>query len=337
MISLPLLPGDHGEAVADLQRRLAALGLGDDVQLDAAGSFSDGTTSAVRAFQARYGLDVDGAVSELTWSVLVEAGYQLGDRQLYLRAPMMRGDDIADLQGRLGALGFDAGRADGIFGPLTATALAEFQRNAGLSSDGICGPDTVEALHRLGPARTAAVMVNKVRERERLREAPPSLVGRRIAIAHGGGLAALSQAVHRNLREVGALTLVLHHPDGSTQARMANTFQADAFIALRIHDQPSNRMAYFRGVNFWSDAGLLLAELTGEALAPLSGRPAEIAGMRLPVLRETRMPAVIAEIGPADLVVVRNEQVARALTDALLSWAGEPARLAAAASASTSS
>ncbi|MGD9754642.1 MAG: peptidoglycan-binding protein, partial [Acidimicrobiia bacterium] len=145
--------------MADLQRRLAALGLGDDVQLDAAGSYGDGTTSAVRSFQARYGLDVDGAVSELTWSILVEAGYQLGDRQLYLRAPMMRGDDIADLQGRLGALGFDAGRADGIFGPLTAAALAEFQRNAGLSSDGICGPDTVEALHRLGPARTAAVMV----------------------------------------------------------------------------------------------------------------------------------------------------------------------------------
>lgn len=335
MIALPLLPGSTGEAVSDLQRRLAALGLDDGVLLDPVGSYGPGTVAAVRSFQARYGLDVDGTVSELTWSVLVEVGYHLGDRQLYLRSPMMRGDDIADLQGRLGALGFDAGRADGIFGPLTAAALAEFQRNAGVSSDGICGPDTVDALHRLGPARTAAVMVNHVRERERLRAASPSLTGRRIAIGHGGGLAALTQALHRNLRELGAVALVLHHPDGSAQARMANTFEADAFLALRLNVEPTNRMAYFRGVNYWSDAGLSLADQVGEAVERLSGVAPEVVGVRLPLLRETRMPAVIAEVGPAEFVVTANESLARGLTEALAAWVAEPTGVTTAAGTST--
>lgn len=324
MIALPLQPGSAGEAVWDLQRRLVALDVIDEVEADAPGMFGPHTEAAVRAFQQRYGLDVDGQCGELTWAVLVEVGYQLGDRQLYLRAPMMRGDDIADLQGRLGALGFDAGRADGIFGPLTATALAEFQRNAGLSSDGICGPDTVAALHRLGPERTAAVMVNQVRERERLRAAPPSLTGRRIALGHGGGLAALSAAMHRQLREAGANVLTLHHPDGSTQARMANGFDADVFLALRLTTHAAHRIAYFRGVKFYSQPGMSLAEHVGVELAGLLDQPADVVGMRLPLLRETRMPAVIAELGPASLVVTHNEQLATRLVRSLANWAAEP-------------
>ena len=44
---------------------------------------------------------------------------------------MLRGDDVAELQQDLGALGFDAGRVDGIFGPRTKDALEQFQRNIG--------------------------------------------------------------------------------------------------------------------------------------------------------------------------------------------------------------
>ena len=73
-------------------------------------------------------------------AALVEAGYRLGDRSLYLHSPMMRGDDVADLQLRLGGLGFDAGRIDGVFGPDSARALLDFQRNTGLATDGIAGP-----------------------------------------------------------------------------------------------------------------------------------------------------------------------------------------------------
>lgn len=324
MIALPMRQGSRGEAVADLQRRLASLGVVGDLPADPAGIYGAATGAAVRLFQQRYGLDVDGTCNELTWNVLVEAGYRLGDRHLYLRAPMMRGDDIAELQSRLGALGFDAGRADGIFGRQTAAALIEFQRNAGITSDGICGPDTFAALNRLGPERTAAIMVNQVRERERLRTATPGLAGRRVVLGHTGGLDALTQALHRRVRNAGAYVLTLHHPDGSAQARMANTFEADLVIALRGAGQSANRLAYFRGHHFWSQAGFALAGELGKAVAAVSGINPELVGMRLPLLRETRMPAVVAEIGPASLVVTKNEQLAEHLVHALANWAAAP-------------
>jgi N-acetylmuramoyl-L-alanine amidase len=324
MIALPLVLGSRGEAVSDLQRRLASLGVVADPAPDTPGVYGPATEAAVRAFQLRYGLDVDGTCNELTWNVLVEVGYRLGDRHLYLRAPMMRGDDVAELQSRLGSLGFDAGRGDGIFGPQTAAALVEFQRNAGLTSDGICGPDTFAALHRLGPERTGAIMVNLVRERERLRTAAPGLDGRRVVLGHTGGLDALTQALHRRVRAAGAHVLTLHHPDGSTQARMANAFEADLFVALRGASRPSNRLAYFRGRHFWSHPGLALAHELGQAVAMVSGVEPDLVGMRLPLLRETRMPTVIAEIGPASLVVVRNEQLADGLVQALVNWAAAP-------------
>ena len=83
---------------------------------------------------------------------------------------------MAELQRRLGRLGFDAGRVDGIFGPLTARALDDFQRNVGLPPDGICGYETVHALQRLGDRMTGPSIAT-VREAEQLRRAPRTLAG----------------------------------------------------------------------------------------------------------------------------------------------------------------
>src|SRR5713101_1983249 len=104
--------GSHGEAVRDLHARLASAGF--FCAPDDPGEFGDGTTAAVRAFQDARGLRVDGIVGNQTWSTLVESGFSLGDRLLYFRRPMLRGDDVTELQRRLNALGFDAGREDGI-------------------------------------------------------------------------------------------------------------------------------------------------------------------------------------------------------------------------------
>ncbi|HEX6312158.1 MAG TPA: peptidoglycan-binding protein, partial [Acidimicrobiia bacterium] len=169
-----LARGDRGEAVRDLQQRLAALG--HDSTADEPGEFGDATEAAVRAFQAARGLDVDGICGRHTWAGLVESGFALGDRMLYSRRPMLRGDDVAELQRRLNALGFDAGREDGILGDRTASALTEFQRNTGLAADGICGPTTIAALDRVGGM--AAGSVASVREREQLRRGPRRLGGR---------------------------------------------------------------------------------------------------------------------------------------------------------------
>lgn len=349
MTPLPLRLGDRGEPVRDLQRRLLAVHA--DFDVDETGDFGPETDRCVRLFQTRFGLDVHGVCDDLTWATLVEAGYRFGDRQLYHRSPMMRGEDIGDLQRRLGALGFDPGRADGIFGPRTAAAVAEFQRNVGLTSDGISGPDTVAALHRLGTVRTDAVPVSLVREREQLRCAPRHIPGHRIVLGHPGGLAPLVQATHRLLRDARADVLTLHHPDGSVQAQHANQFRADVFVALRLATVPGVRAAYFKGTRFESAPGRRLAELMiialGDVLGALQtppdvGRgvprsPARDAapplggsslpgplGMRLPILRETRMPAVLVEIGPPWLVVVQNERLAVQIVQAIEAWVDEP-------------
>jgi N-acetylmuramoyl-L-alanine amidase len=315
--------------VRDLQHRLDASGFrceGDDD-----GTFGDATFAAVRAFQLRRGLDPSGLCDATTWDALVEAGWRLGDRPLYLTNPMLRGDDVADLQRNLGALGFDAGRVDGIFGPDTDRALTDFQRNAGLVADAICGPATVGALARLGPPGDLTASVADVKERERFRCGPRSLAGRTIAIAHDGGLDALASSTARGLRLAGAAVSVLQHPEPSELAATANATAADVLVCLRL-ERPENpqapvetgcRVAYYRSPAGWeSPGGKLLAKLTHDALSAVV-EECVVAPMSLPVLRETRMPAVTIALGPPPLIVERTAEIAAALPVALQRWASE--------------
>jgi N-acetylmuramoyl-L-alanine amidase len=288
------------------------------------GRYGDGTVAAVRAFQGSRGLLTSGECDAATWHALVEAGYRLGDRLLYLRSPMLRGDDVHDLQRGLGALGFDAGRVDGIFGPQTEDALRQFQRNAGLTTDGVCGPEVCKALERLG-GRTDSASVAGVRERERLRAAPPSLDGRRIVVGEPGGLDVLATTVGRLLHDAGATIGVLHHRDPSVLARDANAFEADAYLGLDLTEEPICRVAFYETSGFRSAGGARLADLL-VAQVPVAGglRCAPPAGLRLPVLRETRMPAVVVMLGPPSLVVERTGMVAAALVQAVKAWVASP-------------
>jgi N-acetylmuramoyl-L-alanine amidase len=318
---LPLRTGSAGEAVRDVQRRLSAVG--EAVPATELGRYGEATAAAVRAFQRTRHLREDGICGKQTWAALVEAGYTLGDRMLYRHAPMQRGDDVAEVQRRLSALGFDAGKVDGIFGHQTERALLDFQRNAGLTVDGICGPATVRALRHLGQRGEP---VAGVREREALRVQPPTLTGRRVVLAHSGGLAALAWAVDRELVHAGAQVAVLEHPEGSDQAAGANALGAEVFVGLELDpDGTGCRTAYFSGFGGESPAGRRLAELAQEALPLALGvKDGGVEGLSLPVLRETRMPAVVCELGPAAAVVERGAEVARALRAALVRWAEQP-------------
>lgn len=53
-----------------------------------------------------------------------------------------RGNDVVAMQGILNANGYDCGKADGIFGSKTVSALKKYQKAHKLSADGICGKDT---------------------------------------------------------------------------------------------------------------------------------------------------------------------------------------------------
>lgn len=67
------------------------------------------------------------------------------------------GQNVQDLQARLISLGYDLGKAgaDGDFGPATRRAVKQFQKDYGLSVDGIAGDQTVSALGRISPIASA--------------------------------------------------------------------------------------------------------------------------------------------------------------------------------------
>jgi N-acetylmuramoyl-L-alanine amidase len=307
--------------VADLRSRLAALGFTTDE--DPPGRFGPATRAAVEAFQHRRGLRVDGQCGAQTWGTLVEAGFLLGDRALYRRSPMLRGDDVAELQQRLGALGFDVGRVDGIFGDNTTAGVIEFQRNLGIRADGIVGRETVEELVRMQARHRRVELVSTVRAKEELRRAEPTLVGRHVVLGEPGGLSATLSALRRALLHSGARVTTLHHPDDSVQAREANAARADLVVGLRLDpDARGCTTAFYAGYRTESPGGRRLAELVQRIVPPALGlADAGARGMSVPLLRETAMTAVIVEIGPAAVLVERGRLLSEALAQAVEAWA----------------
>ena len=66
-------------------------------------------------------------------------------RILQLSTPYIRGEDVKALQAVLAQRGF-SGDADGVFGPMTAVLVKQFQAKQGMLADGVVGPATWKAL-----------------------------------------------------------------------------------------------------------------------------------------------------------------------------------------------
>ena len=318
--TLPLRRGDRGEAVLDLQRRLTLIGFGVEGEPR---EFGPLTEASLRSFQRARGLTVDGVCGPHSWDSLVEADHRLGDRLLYYRAPMMRGDDVEDLQRRLGRLGFDARWVDGIFGPYTQTAARLFQQNVGLPSDGVVGRSTIDALNRLSGRSTGGITVAEVRAHERLRQQPPSVGGKRIVVGDSGQLPVVAQGVARRLRRSSAEVLAFSTPDLRHQAQTANQWDGDVYLGMTL-TADNFGVSYFSMPGFESIGGRALADYCCEALIRLLPEPMSPTAMRLPILRETRMPAVWCRIGPGPVVVPRAPQIAQGLAEALTRWCRQP-------------
>ncbi|WRH68421.1 MAG: peptidoglycan-binding protein [Planktothrix sp. GU0601_MAG3] len=84
----------------------------------------------------RYFLALAVAVSVLTVAQTAQALVMSGDS----------GNQVRQVQQRLQELGYFNANATGNFGSLTKDAVIRFQRDAGLSADGIVGPQTLAAL-----------------------------------------------------------------------------------------------------------------------------------------------------------------------------------------------
>lgn len=288
--------------------------------------------AAVSAFQAGRGLHQHGSCDEVTWLALVEASWRLGDRPLLLRAPNQRGDDVGTLQALLGKLGFDCGRVDGIFGPLTGRALQDFQRNCGVEADGVCGPATVKALEVIGSRTGSGPGMATIRELERLAQGAASLQDQRIVLGQYGGLGALVRSVTQELRSNGARVVTVDELDPSRQAAAANRYGATVYVGFEPRAEATATIAYYSTEGFTSAGGHSLATRLADNFAGIAVlRRATSAGMRLPVLRETRMTAAVCSLGPVKGVADAAGIVGRAVVEALASWVTAPTELVEAA------
>jgi N-acetylmuramoyl-L-alanine amidase len=354
----PLGPGDRGPAVADVQAVLRGLGLltgtdtghgGDDGRADGAAGYDRPTELAIRHFQQVRGLSVDGLVGEETYRALNEARWSLGDRLLRFDPDRpMRGDDVIGLQERLLELGYDAGPADGIFGPGTETGLRAFQRDYGLTADGTCGPATLRALRQLG-RKVVGGRPQLLRQSASMVASGPHLIGRRIVVdpGHGGsdpGYTAgetteadlvfdLASRIEGRLAAVGATVYLTRgrgqDPTLEERTAFANDARADLFLSLHVDAHAS---PHARGVSsYYYGTGSGASSTVGEQFANLVRREV-VARTGLidlgshpktwDLLRMSAMPAVRLDCGylshPVDRLLLLDARLRGTISYAVL-------------------
>ena len=114
-----------------IQQRLKELGYYNG-SID--GILGSQSVSAIKRFQRDYGLTVDGIVGTNT---LTSLGLNTGSSGNY---------SVTEIQKKLKNLGYYTGAVDGIFGTKSISAVRNFQRDYGLTVDGIVGAKTASAL-----------------------------------------------------------------------------------------------------------------------------------------------------------------------------------------------
>lgn len=317
--------GDKGVAVRSIRTLLQATGDFDPSSNEASEHYDEALARAVRAFQQRRGLIVDGIVGPHTHISLAGARWKLGDRILsHIPGHLLQGDDVSALQERLLSLGFTPDRVDGVFGSRTEQAVRRFQVGVGLAVDGSVGPETLRAFADLARSVSGGSPHN-LRERELVRRSGHHLAGRVVVLdpGHGGddtGTAAhglresevmldLARRIEGRLSAIGVTVLFTRSastgPDDLSRALMAN--QAGADIMLSLHcdstDQPraSGVATFFWGLDrfgAWSAVGEQLADLIQREIVSRTDLTDCRSHPRAWVLlQRTQMPTVRIEAG----------------------------------------
>ncbi len=343
--------GDHGSLVASVRSTLASLTLlpPDLDTPDSSVVFDDDLDAAVRAFQQRRGLIVDGIVGPMTLRSLNDARWRIGDRILaYTLSAPMTGDDVLALQLRLAELGYDTGQTDGVFGARSDACVREFQRDRGLSDDGVFGPQTFKELTRMGRMVTGG-RAQFLREQQTARRRGPGLRGKRIVIdpALGGtdrgwevdGLCArdlsfdLARRLEGRMTATGMETILTRgmreNPTQDERAEVANAVSADLLISINVDGSGSPLAEGVAAFYFGTDAGG--SSTLGETLAGLIQREV-VARTRFvdcrvqhrpwDILRLTQMPAVRLDLGyltnPGNRAALARDEFRDAVADGIL-------------------
>ncbi|WP_326550702.1 N-acetylmuramoyl-L-alanine amidase [Micromonospora sp. NBC_01813] len=324
----PIRRDDQGPAVAEIRSILVSLDL---LEPTPGADFFDATTEhAVRAFQQCRGLSIDGRVGAETWRALDAARWRLGDRALYHSIPdPLVGEDVRALQERLLEMGYDVGRADGIYGSRTAHAVTQFQREVGLTADGSCGPYTMHGMRRLG-RKVVGGRPQWLREVDAFRQSGPNLVGKTIVVdpGHGGpdrGVVVtegelrwseadlaydLAARLEGRLAAAGMRVHLTRGPitdqavSDPERTRIANDIGADLLISIHVdgHANPAAEGVatyhYGTGNGVTSTVGERLAGLVQREIVVRTGlHDCRVHAKSWELLRLTRMPAVRVDVG----------------------------------------
>ena len=156
-----LEPGDSGDLVAAMQRRLKELGYFNG---NVVGNYKDLTTAAVKRFQAAMGWNQDGVASSALLEALYAASAPAYDPTVYGYIGLVNGNTgsaVTAMQQRLIELGWLSGSADGDYGKNTVNAVKAFQNAAGLSATGDADSNTLSILYSgSAPAYTAPAVTD---------------------------------------------------------------------------------------------------------------------------------------------------------------------------------
>ena len=158
-----LRQGSTGAAVEQLQFWLNTLAQYESALPSVAvdGIFGSGTAAAVRAFQRRYGLTVDGVVGHTTWEQLYDEFRSIqsdnGTPNAYPGTPLRKGASGQNVRlvqfwlkiARTVYASLRSLTVDGRFGASTEAAVQKFQSYFGLTSDGVVGRTTWNKLYEV--------------------------------------------------------------------------------------------------------------------------------------------------------------------------------------------
>lgn len=163
-----LRPGSSGSEVARMQLYLNGLreaAYPTLVRLTVDGRYGSGTASTVMQYQVLNGLSMDGLIGRNTWDSIVGEYNTLigGSADTYPGIPLRpgsRGEDVRHMQQRLNEVArvytaINTQNVDGIYGDNMTNAVRRFQRQFGLSADGVLGQNTWNKIVSVYEAITA--------------------------------------------------------------------------------------------------------------------------------------------------------------------------------------
>ncbi len=328
--------GDTGDVITSITTTLSRLGF-----LPGVTEHFDGRVeNAIKAFQQERGLIVTGVVNQVTFRALDEAHWKLGDRILrHNPGSLMRGDDVALLQARLVEMGFNAGRVDGIYGTLTESAVAEFQKSAGVKVDGSCGPATVIALMRLLKTVTGGAP-SQLRDEAARAIRGPALANKIIVIDPGSDnfdseiIFDIAQRLEGRLIALGVTVILTNSPGArsseSDRIVLANSVGADLVISLRL-DRYKNEKAHGLATYYYGSDIHKVHSVVGERFANLVQREicsrTDLLNCRThaktwDLLRLTKAPTVRIDLGyisnPGDLQRLEEANFRETIVESLI-------------------